>query len=84
MLTSRGQVVDGSSGINFLKQRVKAMRAWWFYAANTRQRTTPAKQNIKVHLHSVKVAKINQLRMVLRRLNQILNLSYQCTKYIQT
>ncbi|XP_078481870.1 uncharacterized protein LOC144742689 isoform X1 [Ciona intestinalis] len=48
LLTVGGVVVEGSSSINFLDQRKKAMRTWWEYAANTRQRATPSQQKVKV------------------------------------
>nr|XP_039254303.1 uncharacterized protein LOC120331298 [Styela clava] len=48
MLTSNGLVVDGSSVINFLEQRKRTIKAWWFYAANTNLRATPAQQNVKI------------------------------------
>lgn len=46
--SSNGIVVNGNSSVNFLEQRKRAIRAWWFYAANTNLRTTPSQQKVKI------------------------------------
>nr|CAB3263333.1 uncharacterized protein LOC108950788 [Phallusia mammillata] len=48
LLSNTGTVVEGSSLVNFMEQRRKAMQTWWEYAANTKQRNTPAQQRVKV------------------------------------
>ena len=45
----RGAVVEGSSSVNFLEQRIIAMYTWWEYAANGKQRNTPSQQKLKVN-----------------------------------
>ncbi|XP_076804370.1 uncharacterized protein LOC143448475 isoform X2 [Clavelina lepadiformis] len=48
LLMQRGAVVEGSSSVNFLEQRIIAMYTWWEYAANGKQRNTPSQQKLKV------------------------------------